>query len=168
MRSNRDSRRCEGTIANNGSGSRVVQQSRDCFLITIAQTPPPGKDRREGCGEREAAGLGIASLPSSEQRDLDRPPVGQDLPIQLQWSLRQRGRSCVEDLASTCWLATRTWLPPSTTLLGCLFRGYLPSISKHLDVDRSRLEVGHILSGGAVSVGLISEECTLYHTNQTR
>jgi len=82
-----------------------------------------GRERREGCGEREAAGLGIASLPSSEQRDLDRPPVGQDLPIQLQWSLRQRSRSCVEDLAWTCWLATRTWLPPSTTLLGCLFRG---------------------------------------------
>ena len=127
-----------------------------------------GKERREGCREREAAGLGIASLPSSEQRDLDRPPVGQDLPIQLQWSLRQTSRSCVEDLAWTCWLATRTWLPPSTTLLGCLFRGYLPSISKHLDVDRSHLEVGHILSGGVVSVGLISEECTLYHTNQTR
>ena len=62
-----------------------------------------GKERREGCGEKEAAGLGIASLPSSEQRDLDRAPVGQDhhrhLPIQLQWSLRQRSRSCVEDLA---------------------------------------------------------------------
>ena len=59
MRSNRDSRRCEGTIANNGSGSRVVQQSGDCFLIAIAQIPPRGGNA-EKVAEKErppASGL---------------------------------------------------------------------------------------------------------------
>ena len=60
-------------------------------------------------------------------------------------------------MAATQHHATGMFLPR-------VFAFYL----KTLDVDRSHLKVGHILSGGAVSVGLISEECTLYHTNQTR
>ena len=47
------------------------------------------------------------------------------------------------------------WLPRSTTLLGCLFRGYLPHVSSHL-LSWTLFIGRHFL------VGLISDECTLY------